>query len=75
MTANPTAFERRLLAAIADADGAAPATLALTLDADLDRVLDAVAALQDRGLLTRSGFDTCRVTDPGLETVAETRAN
>lgn len=47
-----------------------PAGLALELDADLQRVLDTVAGLQDRGLLARQGFSTCRSTEGGRDAVA-----
>jgi hypothetical protein len=68
-----TPFELELLTAVTD-DPLPPAGLALELDADFQRVLDSVAALQDRGLLARQGFSTCRPTERGREAVASDAA-
>jgi Mn-dependent DtxR family transcriptional regulator len=66
-----SAFERRLLATLAQADGELPsAGLALTLDTDLEQVLETVPALQERNLLVREGFDSCRLTEAGRAVLA-----
>ncbi|RXK46629.1 hypothetical protein [Halorientalis pallida] len=70
MTAPLTPFERRLLAELAGGDQT-PAGLAVALDTDLGTVLETTAALQARDLLERQGFDTCRLTDRGLEHVPD----
>jgi hypothetical protein len=67
--ASATPFELRVLTAVTD-EPLPPAGLALELDADFQRVLDTVAALQDRGLLARQGFSTCRPTERGRDAVA-----
>ena len=67
-----TPFERRLLGELVDSDDVTPATLAFELDADFQRVLDAVASLRERGLLARAGFSTCRLTERGRETLTAT---
>jgi Mn-dependent DtxR family transcriptional regulator len=72
VTETTTPFERRLLGELADSEDVTPASLALDLDADLERVLDAVARLRERGLLARAGFSTCRLTERGREAVTAT---
>jgi Mn-dependent DtxR family transcriptional regulator len=76
MTATLTAFERRLLAAIAehDADTIPPATLALSMNTDLGTVLETVASLQNRGYLHRQAFQHCGLTERGREAVGERSA-
>jgi len=72
MTETITPFERRLLGELAESDDVTPASLALELDADFGRVLDAVATLRERGLLDRAGFNTCRLTDSGRAALTAT---
>ena len=74
MTQSLTQLERRVLATLAEREDVPPGGLAIELDADLGRVLDAVATLRERGLLARVGFATCRLTDRGREAAAATAA-
>jgi Mn-dependent DtxR family transcriptional regulator len=67
MPATLSPFERALLEPLAESEEHAPAGLAIELDEDLSTVLDTVEDLQDRGLVERQGFDTCRLTDRGCD--------
>jgi Mn-dependent DtxR family transcriptional regulator len=61
-----TVAEQELLATLAANDGELePAGLALALDRDLGDVYEAIARLHEAGLLERTGFDVCRLTDRG----------
>ncbi|WP_335998792.1 hypothetical protein [Halorientalis halophila] len=73
MTDRLTAFERTLLSELAGEGDRSPAGLAVALETDLGTVLETTAALQDRGLLARQGFDTCRVSDRGRALVERSR--
>ena len=65
MTGILSPFERALLAELVESGDQPPAGLMLALDEKLDAVLDTVADLHERGMLSRDGFSTCRVTDRG----------
>lgn len=62
--AGSRALDEAILATLADAE-ASPATVALAVDGSLSTVNDRLAALVDAGLVERSGFNTCRLTDRG----------
>jgi hypothetical protein len=71
MTGSLSEFERAVLSELAGANDQSPAGVTMALDTHLGAVLDTVADLRERGLLARTGFDTCRVTDRGRAALAE----